>query len=187
MKRRHFLTILALSPLLIGASRTFETIDLILDLAASREAVRELARTVDMGSVPSIAPARGWISSPFGPRVHPVYRRDSFHGGLDIANSRGTPVCATGGGVVVYAGSGRWYDGYGNLVIIEHSSREKGDPADVQTLVAHLDTIFVHEGDRVVRGDLLGTMGITGVVTGPHCHYEIRVNGIRQNPREWIL
>ncbi len=176
---KRLILILLLSPALLG-SRTFETIDLILDLARSREAVRELARAVDLGSVPSIAPAPGRISSRFGSRVHPVWRCRSFHSGLDIANAEGTPVCAVGGGVVVFAGGGRRYSGYGNVVVIEHSPR-------VRTMVAHLGAVFVAEGDRVRRGDVVGTIGSTGISTGPHVHYEIIVEGIHVDPEAWIL
>jgi murein DD-endopeptidase MepM/ murein hydrolase activator NlpD len=117
-------------------------------------------------------PVKAIISSPFGPRRHPIFGVRSMHSGIDLAAPRGTPIKASEGGLVIYAG---WYGGYGQVVILDHS---KG----YTTLYAHLDKIMVKVGDRVGQSKTLGLEGATGYATGPHLHFEIRSNGKPQNP-----
>ncbi|MHB9133498.1 MAG: murein hydrolase activator EnvC family protein [Armatimonadota bacterium] len=118
-------------------------------------------------------PVRGRISSGFGYRTHPVFRTRKLHTGIDIAAPMGTPIVTTGGGEVIYAG---WRGGYGNAVIIDHG-RGKA------TLYGHMSSIAVGNGQVVKRGQLIGRVGSTGISTGPHCHYEVRINGQPVNPR----
>ncbi len=106
------------------------------------------------------------VTSPFGWRRHPVTGEMAFHSGIDLGASLGTPVLATADGLVDFAGVA---GGYGNLVTLTHGDR--------QTQYAHLDTIAVRVGQRVRRGQVLGTVGATGRVTGPHLHYEVRIPG----------
>lgn len=117
-----------------------------------------------------IMPSRGSISSRFGQRW------SSFHTGIDIAARRGTPNRASDGGKVIYAD---WKGTYGLLVIIDH---ENG----YTTYYAHNDTISVKTGDRVARGDIIGTVGSTGNATGPHLHFEIRKDGVPLNPLDFV-
>jgi murein DD-endopeptidase MepM/ murein hydrolase activator NlpD len=119
-----------------------------------------------------IYPLNGKITSPFGPRRHPIFGVTSMHSGIDIAAPRGTPVLSSEGGLVIYAG---WYGGYGKVVIIDHS---KG----YSTLYAHLQSIRVRVGKRIRQGTVIGYEGDTGYATGPHVHFEVRSKGKPQNP-----
>lgn len=121
-----------------------------------------------------IWPTHGKISSYFGRRTG---FGSSNHQGIDIANKRGTPILAADGGLVVRAG----YDssGYGKLIVIEH---DNGD----QTYYAHCNEILVNVGERVAQGQLIGRMGATGIASGVHCHFEIRVNNRPVNPIKYL-
>ncbi len=128
-------------------------------------------------SIPAIRPlARKDIirfSSPFGYRMHPILHVIKFHTGIDLTARIGTPVYATGDGLIVRAdySSG----GYGNIVVISHGF-------GYESYYAHLSKILVKPGQKVKRGDLIGLVGTTGRSTGPHLHYEIRINGKPVNP-----
>ena len=113
------------------------------------------------------------ITSGFGMRVHPVTKERKGHTGVDYAAPRGTPVYSVGPGKVDFAGT---QNGYGKLVIVRHRDRT------VETRYAHLTRIDVKEGDIVAAGDLVGAIGSTGVATGPHLHFEWRINGDPVNP-----
>ena len=117
-------------------------------------------------------PAPGRITSPFGDhRNHP---------GIDLHGALGDPVGAAGDGTVVLAGMApAGYTGYGNVVMIDH-----GD--GIQTLYAHLSRVDVTMGQVVHRGQLVGAMGATGVATGPHLHFEVRVNNKPMDPVGWL-
>jgi hypothetical protein len=130
-----------------------------------------------VNATPNRMPFEGWITSEFGMRKHPIFGGMRMHYGLDIAGPIGTPVHATAEGRVVWAG-GR--SGYGNLVILDHGY-------GVSTLYAHLSAIDVKLGDVVPRGDLIGKVGSTGSSTGPHCHYEVQVDGIPTDPTAYIV
>ena len=122
-------------------------------------------------------PARGWVTSDFGIRLDPYTAERVMHKGLDIANSFGAPVMAPADGVVIFAGT---EGGYGKVVVIDHGY-------GVKTRFGHLSKLEVKTGDRVKRGQVVGAVGNTGRSTGPHLHYEVRVNGIPENPRKFIL
>ncbi len=129
--------------------------------------------------LPAIKPMDGYYSiHGFGTRLHPILRIIKPHEGLDIANDIGTAVYATGDGVVEY--SGRTQGGYGILVELSHGF-------GYTTIYAHLSKVLVKEGQRVKRGDLIALSGRTGLVSGPHMHYEVRLNGIRQNPIDYFF
>lgn len=113
-----------------------------------------------------------FISSPFGLRFHPIYKKYKMHHGIDFAASIGTPVYATGKGVVKSAHYG---SGYGKMVKIDHGF-------GYMSIYGHLSKYIVSKGDTVERGQLIGYTGSTGVSTGPHLHYEIRKNNRPQNP-----
>ncbi len=120
-----------------------------------------------------IKPVSGTITSRFGVRSS---IRKSAHTGLDIGVSRGTPVKAAASGSVIYAG----YKGsYGNLVIISHGN-------GVQTYYAHLDKLLVSAGDKVSQGAEIAKSGSTGNSTGPHLHFEVRVDGVALNPQNYV-
>ncbi len=118
-------------------------------------------------------PLGGNLTSRFGYRRHPLFRRVMFHTGVDIAAPRGTPVPAAAGGRVIFAG---WYGGYGKLVILDHGG-------GTSSLYGHLSTISVSVGQAVTAGQVIGRVGSTGYSTGPHLHYEVRINGRPVNPQ----
>lgn len=128
-------------------------------------------------STPSTAPVKGWYTSRFGYRVSPYGGRPLMHQGLDIAAAPGTPVHAPADGIVSFAG----YDsGYGKLVSIDHGY-------GVVTRYGHCSKLFVTVGQKVKRGDLLSAVGNTGQSTGPHLHYEVRINNVPVDPANYIL
>ena len=130
-------------------------------------------------AMPAIKPMEGFYSvKGFGLRMHPVLGIFKTHEGLDIVNDVGTPVYAAGDGVVEMAGHSG--GGYGVVVVIKHGY-------GYQTLYAHLSKVLVREGQRVKRGDLIAKSGNTGLVTGPHLHYEVRYNGVFQNPSDYFF
>ncbi|WP_435200363.1 M23 family metallopeptidase [Qipengyuania sp. 902] len=127
----------------------------------------------EAGAMPSGRPlAAGRLTSGFGMRGHPVLGGRRFHGGIDLAAATGTPVAATSSGVVLSAG---WRGGYGILVRLSHGGT-------VETRYAHLSAVAVRAGDRVQAGQTIGYVGSTGRSTGPHLHYETRVDGRPVDP-----
>jgi len=129
--------------------------------------------------LPAIKPATGYYSvNGFGMRVHPVLRVYRMHEGVDIISDVGTHIFSTGDGVVRYAG--RTQGGYGAVVDISHGY-------GYSTLYAHLSKILVRPGQTVRRGDLIAKSGRSGLVSGPHLHYEVRLNGRKQNPVDYFF
>lgn len=118
----------------------------------------------------------GYVSSTYGWRVSPVTGRWDFHRGIDIAAPQGTPIVATAPGVVVFAGR---VAHYGETVIIRHG-------AELETLYGHCYGIDVSVGQRVVSGQIIATVGSTGRSTGPHVHYEVRLNGDPVSPWPYL-
>lgn len=127
---------------------------------------------VNLG-VAMIKPVSGTISSRFGVRSR---IRSSAHTGLDIATSSGTPIGAAASGTVTFAG---WKGSYGYLVVITHSN-------GVQTYYGHCSKLYVSAGQTVSQGQSIAAVGSTGNSTGPHLHFEIRVNGIAYNPQNYL-
>lgn len=130
-----------------------------------------------LASTPSIRPVKGWITSKFGYRSSPFTGGKEFHSGLDIANKKGKKIVATANGVVTYAAEKMII---GKMVMIDHGH-------GTVTKFGHLDKILVKKGDNVKRGDIIGLMGTSGRTTGPHVHYEVRINGAPVNPERYIL
>lgn len=127
-----------------------------------------------------IKPIGGRISSPFGWRTHPIFNSRTFHSGVDIAGPNYGSIKASNSGKVIYCG---WYGGYGKVVILDHGN-VNGKPTT--TLYAHMSTIKVRQGQHVNKGDVVGLEGTTGYSTGPHVHFEVRVNGKPNNPMNYI-
>ncbi|NMO13738.1 M23 family metallopeptidase [Pyxidicoccus fallax] len=130
-----------------------------------------------LASTPSVWPARGWVTSDFGSRLDPYTADRVMHAGIDIAAPHGKEVYSPSDGTVVFAGL---EGGYGNVLVIDHGY-------GIKTRYGHLAKMLVKAGDKVKRGSLIAAVGNTGRSTGPHLHYEVRVNGIPQNPRKFIL
>ena len=115
------------------------------------------------------------ISSGFGMRIHPVYRIRKFHTGIDISKTKGTPVYATGNGIVTRKG---YCSGYGNFIEIQHAG-------GFRSFYAHLSRTMVNSGDSVSITQQIACVGNTGIATGSHLHYEIRKGKRFLNPAEW--
>ncbi len=130
-----------------------------------------------LASAPSIWPVRGWLTSDFSVRLDPYTGERVMHEGLDVAAATGTPVRAPADGTVVFAGL---EGGYGHVMVIDHGY-------GLKTRYGHLLRIDVKVGEKVKRGQFVAAVGNTGRSTGPHLHYEVRVNGVADNPRKFIL
>lgn len=137
------------------------------------------------GSGTFLKPAKGWISSHFGYRNHPIFKRRILHTGMDFAAPKGTTIKAADSGIVVVAGEYQRYRGYGKVTVINHGVRES-DGKQISTLYAHQSRILVKEGDFVNRGDEIGWVGTTGFSTGPHLHFEVWENGVQVNPKGYF-
>jgi murein DD-endopeptidase MepM/ murein hydrolase activator NlpD len=147
--------------------------DELLNLVKNKE--------VRLLSIPAIQPIKNKdlrsTASGFGPRIDPVYRVPRFHSGMDFTARTGTPVYATGEGVISFAG---WKQGYGNLIEINHGYNYK-------TWYAHLRDMKVRNGQKVVRGEIIGSVGTTGKSTGSHLHYEVHYKGEAVNPTNYYF
>ncbi|MDO5436672.1 MAG: peptidoglycan DD-metalloendopeptidase family protein [bacterium] len=126
-----------------------------------------------------LRPVSGPVTSPFGSRVHPIFKRVINHTGVDLGMPMGAKVKASNSGKVIYVG---WYGGYGKVVIIDHG-KVNGIP--VTTLYAHLSSYCVSNGVSVYKGQIIGNVGTTGYSTGPHLHFEVRENGRPVNPAKY--
>ena len=134
-------------------------------------------REIQLAATPSILPVSGWITSHFGYRMDPFTDRRTFHKGMDIVAREGTPVMSPAEGVVTFVG----YNGsFGKTVMLFHGY-------GVSTLYAHLNDTLVRQGDRISRGDVVGTVGNTGRSTATHLHYEVVVHGVNVDPRKYVL
>jgi murein DD-endopeptidase MepM/ murein hydrolase activator NlpD len=129
-------------------------------------------------SMPSILPTAGWLSSRFSQaRMHPIHNRPLPHEGVDIAAPKDTPIFAAAKGRVVRAG---WVVGYGLTVEIDHGF-------GFTTLYGHASRLIVQLGQEVVRGEMIARVGSTGLSTSSHLHYEVKVNGVAEDPAGFIL
>ena len=151
--------------------------------AKSYDEILELTKTkeIRMENIPSIQPVMNKdlkrVASGYGMRIDPVYHVRRFHQGMDFTAPTGTEIFATGNAKVEFAG---WKQGYGNTVILDHGYGYK-------TLYAHCYKILVRKGQRVRRSDVIALVGNTGKSTGPHLHYEVRLNGRAVDPRNYYF
>ena len=134
-------------------------------------------KSVLLAHTPSIWPVKGWLSSSFGYRRSPFTNRREFHAGIDVVARVGTPIFAPADGVVI---NNRRIGGFGKTVRIQHMQ-------GIVTTFAHNSVNLVKVGQRVRRGDIIAKVGSTGRSTGPHLHYEVRINGVAVNPRLYIV
>jgi hypothetical protein len=127
---------------------------------------------------PSIMPTPGFLSSGFSTsRMHPIFNVARAHQGIDVVSPRGTPIVAPAAGRVVDVGN---QTGYGKIVTVDHGN-------GIRTRYAHCDEIMVKAGQRVARGEIVATVGRTGIATNYHLHYEVLVNGRHIDPRTFIF
>ncbi len=151
------------------------------EAAANQSNVSEPNYEVESYSPPSsggamIWPVSGPITSPFGWRTHPIFGTQRFHSGLDIGSDYGVPICAALGGVVIESG---WIGGYGNTIMIDHGG-------GIVTLYGHNESLAVGVGQTVSQGQVVAYCGSTGNSTGPHCHFEVRLNGEPVSPYNYL-
>jgi murein DD-endopeptidase MepM/ murein hydrolase activator NlpD len=167
-------------PALQSPENTFGLLREILDgiesrLTAARSDVDR--RNALAAATPSIWPAHGWLSSSVGRRTDPITGGADFHQGLDISADHGSAVYSTADGTVILA---RREGAYGNLITVDHGY-------GLETRYGHLSKYDVKSGEKVKRGQIIGRVGSTGRATGPHLHYEVRVNGRLLNPLQLLL
>ncbi len=148
-------------------------------MAVQEQSYQQIVKKAELNkgffaALPALKPMEGYYSpTGFGLRMHPLLGIFRVHQGLDIVNDVGTPVYASGDGTIELAGQSS--SGYGIMIVINHGY-------GYQSLYGHLSKVFVREGQHVRRGDLIARSGRTGLVTGPHLHYEVRHNGVSENP-----
>ena len=127
--------------------------------------------------MPTLLPiSNGTYSSNFGYRIDPFTGQNSFHEGVDFSGDSGTPIVAAASGKVVFSG---WHPQYGRLVEVDHGN-------GLVSRYAHASQVLVSEGDLVVRGQRIAQVGSSGRATGPHLHFEVRLNGVPQNPVRFL-
>jgi murein DD-endopeptidase MepM/ murein hydrolase activator NlpD len=154
---------------------SFRSHNLTKDLNALEQKFTAQSRM--LSSTPSIAPVRGILTDGFGGRSDPFTGESGQHNAVDISSAVGQPVRSPADGIVVKA---EWANGYGNVIYVSHGY-------GYSTRYGHLSNFAVRPGARIKRGDVIGYVGSTGRSTGPHLHYEVRVNNNPVNPLEYIL
>jgi len=132
---------------------------------------------VELPTIWPLKDVRGYVTSYFGPTTHPFTKQWYLHKGIDIAYSRGTKVVSTANGKVIEKGFDA--NGYGNYIVIKHKY-------GFYTRYAHMDKVHVKEGQNVQQGEVVGTLGNTGLSTGPHLHYEVRIGSQVVDPRRYL-
>lgn len=142
---------------------------------AKANSVAHINTSVGQGGLAWPLPGHRRISSPYGNRFHPILKVNRFHSGIDIPAPTGTKVCAAKEGTVIMT---KCMGGYGNIVMIDHG--------DIVTVYAHNSVIKVRTGQHVNQGDVVALVGSTGMSTGPHLHFEVRVNGSTRNPMNYL-
>ena len=121
-------------------------------------------------------PSTSYITSKFGYRIHPIYGYRKFHTGIDIGAGSGSRIVAANSGTVILSG---WNGGYGKCIVVDHGG-------GITTLYAHCSSLLVGRGAQVSRGQTIAKVGSTGNSTGPHLHFEVRVNGVYKNPLNYV-
>jgi murein DD-endopeptidase MepM/ murein hydrolase activator NlpD len=173
--------------LAVNDGKDYQTLAIRIDRAIKESQLREQSvldlweslseKQSLMLAIPNIRPARGWITSRFGYRSSPFTGRAALHAGLDFAAAPGSPVYAPADGIVTFAG---YDEGYGKLLSIDHGY-------GYSTRYGHNSQLYVQVGQKVSRWDIVASVGNTGRSTGPHLHYEVRLNGVPKNPANFIL
>lgn len=121
-------------------------------------------------------PGHGTITSPFGMRYHPILKTRKMHTGIDVSAPSGASIVAADAGSVIFSG---WMSGYGQVIVVDHGNK-------VSTLYAHQSTLLAAKGASVSKGQTIGRVGSTGFSTGPHLHFEVRVNGSPVDPTGYV-
>jgi murein DD-endopeptidase MepM/ murein hydrolase activator NlpD len=130
-----------------------------------------------LAATPSIWPVKGWLTSNFGYRKSPFTGKRTLHSGIDIANKTGTQIVSSADGIVSFSGT---KGGFGKVLVIDHGY-------GYSTFYGHCSKLEKKVGEQIKRGDVVALLGNTGNSTGPHVHYEVRVNGVATDPMKYIL
>ncbi|MBN1298647.1 MAG: M23 family metallopeptidase [Actinobacteria bacterium] len=149
------------------------------DLEIKEAQITRILESYKYGNAPGskfMWPVAGRLRSGFGYRIHPIFGYRRFHSGIDLAAPSGTLIYSADGGEIIHTG----YDGgYGYSIMVYHGG-------GFATWYAHLSRILVNVGQRVERGEVIGLVGSTGWSTGPHLHFEVRINGAAQDPLAYL-
>jgi murein DD-endopeptidase MepM/ murein hydrolase activator NlpD len=149
------------------------------ELEAEAAEITKKLEALKYGNIPTgrlTYPTTGILTSGFGYRISPISGTQRFHYGIDIGASHGTPIVAAADGDVIQVG---YISGYGHSVLIYHGG-------GYATFYAHMSGYAVSSGQHVARGQTIGYVGSTGYATGPHLHFEVRINGAPQNPLDYL-
>ncbi|MEO8733634.1 MAG: M23 family metallopeptidase [Flavobacteriales bacterium] len=172
------------SDLVIGTRKRLDKItkEMVVQSRSLDEVGKLVMRKQELlASIPSVEPIpqdQTRIASGFGMRMHPIYKIERPHMGLDFASPTGTEIHATGDGTVEFAGYNT--SGYGIHVILDHGF-------GYETVYGHMSVVDVRQGQHVKRGDIIGEVGSTGLSTGPHLHYEVHKDGVPVNPANYLF
>ena len=152
------------------------------EVMSREESLSELEKLLQskkemLAHTPSIWPVQGWVTSGFGFRINPFTGLNQMHEGMDISNRVGTPLITPADGIISDIGND-WI--FGKILVISHGF-------GMTTRYAHLNKVLVRIGQKVKRGDKIAEVGTSGRTTGPHLHYEVRLNGVPVNPMRYIL
>jgi murein DD-endopeptidase MepM/ murein hydrolase activator NlpD len=152
------------------------------EVMSREESLSELEKLLQsnkemLAHTPSIWPVQGWVTSGFGFRINPFTGLNQMHEGMDISNRVGTPLITPADGIISDIGND-WI--FGKILVISHGF-------GMTTRYAHLNKVLVRIGQKVKRGDKIAEVGTSGRTTGPHLHYEVRLNGVPANPMRYIL
>lgn len=157
---------------IVGRANDLDGLTIDFARIVREKEARRLLGTIALGTPRGLPLTASRLSSRYGLRTHPVSGQLRMHRGIDLAAAHGTPITATSDGIV---SSATWAGGYGLMVALENAR-------GVETRFAHMSRMAVAPGQRVKAGQVIGYVGSTGLSTGPHVHYEIRVNGQSINP-----
>ena len=135
-----------------------------------------------LASIKFFWPTEGGINSPWGPRLHPILKYTRLHGGADIGGAVGAPIYAVADGVVTKAATG-YNGGSGNNVRIDHGVME-GEA--IETSYLHMNSLDVSVGQKVKKGQKIGSVGSTGLSTAPHLHFSVYVHGVNSDPAPYL-
>lgn len=181
-KQKEFDKVSSIDEGILGKDIAAQLNNLNARIAFQQKSYNEIEKLIKnqdekMASMPAIQPVSNKqlnrVASGFGLRIDPVYGTPKMHKGLDFSAPQGTPIYATGDGVIKLAGSSE--GGYGNHVIINHGY-------GYETLYGHMVRVKARTGQKVKRGEVIGWVGSTGKSTGPHCHYEVHINNQAVDP-----
>lgn len=166
------LDLIKLNSIVEQLNKSFNTDEKLIDeLKTTKDKIEEV-----VNAIPTLVPASGKISSPFGMRIHPIKKVNKIHEGVDISASSGDPILASASGIVEYSG---YSNGYGYNVKINHNN-------GYHTIYAHASKLLVKNGEKVSKGQKIALVGSTGLSTGPHLHFEIRINNNPVDPTQYV-